>query len=507
MRIRKKVFVDAIAGAGKTTNIINVSAYYAERGEVPLILTFQKEDRVHVGKRLISLGFYPQSSMRAGVSVYTKKIKDKLAKIYVSNIHSLAYYEAVNKGYSPVIIDEDRFFWNVFMRVERSFKKNPFESDKIGDLLYGGYEIAKSFTGIMDEERFREHPAGKLWLFLAEMEGLTFNDLKLFRDKLNNMKFEYQKFVTEKEMEKPERLRRKKIVVEYTDLIYSLDQKIEDVTLVLIDEGQDWKELWYRKILNLYGDCGIMVFGDTNQAVFTGSGGVFPYAEVLKGFGLKEFVNERFRTTKRAPEGAYEEALYYQIRKKTHNYSRKGEFYRGHGFDNFISYLRSKECSGAVITRTRADEEKYYRKILELDLPVIKSNEEHKWEKLKNFYYGNQVEEIQYSDLEPFLKNDLKYSNFETYMPISKKNLIEYLFEKKNYNYVLDEKFYNLLLNEKEPIRVTTAHRAKGKEYEAVFLNLRKTPKIQIIEEKFYQLEYPVEYVARTRHRSALFTE
>jgi len=57
MRIRKKVFVDAIAGAGKTTNIINVSAYYAERGEVPLILTFQKEDRVNVGKRLISLGF------------------------------------------------------------------------------------------------------------------------------------------------------------------------------------------------------------------------------------------------------------------------------------------------------------------------------------------------------------------------------------------------------------------------------------------------------------------
>ena len=90
-------------------------------------------------------------------------------------------------------------------------------------------------------------------------------------------------------------------------------------------------------------------------------------------------------------------------------------------------------------------------------------------------------------------------------MPINKTSLVEYLLEKKNFEEILDEKFYDFLVHKKEPIRITTVHRAKGKEYDATYLMLRKTQKIIEIENVFQTLEFPVEYVARTRHRTGFF--
>lgn len=501
---KKKLFVDAIAGAGKTTSMINLAAYYAERGEVPLILTFQKEDRIHVGKRLSGFGFKVKGSYRTGITVFEKRIKDKTYKLYVSNLHSLAYVSALKMDFSPVLIDEDPFFWNEFMKMERTFGQNPFETNKLGDFLYAGYQIAKSFNGILDKERFMEHPGGQLWLHLGKEENLTFDDLIEFEKKLKDAKFEYQKYVSAKESEKPERLRQNKVVVEYSQLIDSFESPVEDVTLVFIDEGQDWQEFWFRKILHVYRNCRIMVLGDTNQAVFTSSGGVFPYNEVMKELGFREVVNEKFRTTKRAPEGAYDEALFYQVRNKKHLYQRKGKIIAGDDLDFFVDFSTKKKVTGGIVTRIRADERKFYHHLVSQGIPALRSNEEHKWESLKECYY-NKSENITYSDVEPFLKESIKTAQFQTEMPINKTSLIEFLIEKRQFEKLLDEKFYNFLVNEKEPIRVTTIHRAKGKEYDAVYLVERKTHKIMEIENEFPVLELPVSYVARTRHRRAFF--
>lgn len=488
--------VQAVAGAGKTTFIIDKILSLAGQVDKVLVLVFQKQDRLDFLNRLNDKGvdFDLVGDKQKGITVAKVFVEDKTIEVHVSNLHAFVY-NRIRDGRLPYPVEEDKEFWKTFMpeyAPSEAISEN-FIGDTYGDGVLHIYNYLKNAYGTIQVfDLIRDLPEGYALLEGYRRKGILIaeKDLVEFERKLRSVlnSVAFYEYVWKKN-EKKTKDRKPVYGFLYSDLIERIKLSyFVGYPVIFVDEAQDIPFYALKVLSEVAVDSDVYLVGDTAQRIFyfngVGSLDRLNYDEVIT-------LNRTYRVP-----SAFKKAFDYSDVKQV-------EFIRHGGY-------------------FKRDFPTFYNMVLVRNRVFISE--------AKKLFPGFQVLNMEnYLKRISLISTHRKAGRGEINSRYEKKNLkdlVRYLMpeevsfmEKRGLNVLEDEELLMELYKKalrlgrhhekllKPFICIDTIHKAKGKEAWSVVVYNKATSTTKISELLYPEGERAIKHVALTRAKAYLYIE